>query len=133
MDNWNLRKECIIEAKKKKIELHARSVFLQGLFFKMEDGLMDAFIPLKKHFDKLKSIAKILNVSWKSLCLSYVQNCSYIDNFLIGVDNSEQLVKNIEYLNKTSHININHILEDEIKVHQEYKLLDPRFWDKFDK
>lgn len=77
--------------KSKGVEIHTRSAFLQGLFF------MDlASIP--PHFKSvLPQLAQIqaYPVSIAGLCLNFVTNNPHIDKAVIGVQNVEQLQKNI--------------------------------------
>jgi len=61
------------ELKARKVEIHVRSVFLQGLFFKDIKSLSPLFYPLKPYLIE-------------SLALLYVLQNSLIDNVLIGVN-----------------------------------------------
>ena len=95
-DNEYQRKEILEKAKKKKIEIHTRSVFLQGLFFKDINTLTNCLLPLKNNLSELSLILKNNNISIESLALNYPLNKTYIDKVLIGVDSLEQLKNNIK-------------------------------------
>jgi len=95
-DNEYQRKEILKKAKKKKIEIHTRSVFLQGLFFKDINTLTNCLLPLKNNLSELSLILKNNNISIESLALNYPLNKTYIDKVLIGVDSLEQLKNNIK-------------------------------------
>ena len=55
-DNEYQRKEILEKAKKRNIEIHTRSVFLQGLFFKDINTLTNCLLPLKKNLSELSLI-----------------------------------------------------------------------------
>ena len=95
-DNEYQRKEILEKAKKRNIEIHTRSVFLQGLFFKDINMLTNCLLPLKNNLSELSLISKNNNLSIESLALNYPLNKTYIDKVLIGVDSLEQLKKNIK-------------------------------------
>lgn len=95
-DNEYQRKEILEKAKKRNIEIHTRSVFLQGLFFKDFNTLTNCLLPLKNNLSELSLILKNNNISIESLALNYPLNKTYIDKVLIGVDSLEQLKKNIK-------------------------------------
>ena len=95
-DNEYQRKEILEKAKKRNIEIHTRSVFLQGLFFKDINTLTNCLLPLKHNLSKLSLILKNYNISMDSLALNYPLNKTYIDKVLIGVDSLEQLKNNIK-------------------------------------
>jgi len=95
-DNEYQRKEIIEKVKKRNIEIHTRSVFLQGLFFKDINTLTNCLLPLKHNLSKLSLILKNNNISIESLALNYPLNKTYVDKVLIGVDSLEQLKNNIK-------------------------------------
>lgn len=75
-------------------EVHSRSVFLQGLFFKDPETL-----PL--HFEELKGLLKEIQGSTKYLAgslLRFVLEKPFIDKVIIGVENKAQLKENIKSL-----------------------------------
>lgn len=81
--------------KDKGVEIHTRSIFLQGLFFLKSAELPKNLSSAKKHLELLKKTAKENNISISSLCLNFVLNNSYIDKAVIGVDSLKQLKQNI--------------------------------------
>ena len=92
-------KEYFAGLKNMGVEIHTRSVFLHGLYFKKANQLSSYFNEVK---DKLKSLEQ-LSISWNlpiaSICLNYVLNDTHIDEVIIGVDNPELLTKNIGFIN----------------------------------
>jgi aryl-alcohol dehydrogenase-like predicted oxidoreductase len=95
-DNEYQRKEILEKAKKRNIEIHTRSVFLQGLFFKDINTLTNCLLPLKNNLSELSLLLKNNNITIESLALNYPLNKTYIDKVLIGVDSLEQLKNNIK-------------------------------------
>ena len=125
-DNEYQRKEILEKAKKRNIEIHTRSVFLQGLFFKDINTLTNCLLPLKNNLSELSLILKNNNISIESLALNYPLNKTYIDKVLIGVDSLEQLKNNI---NATENDFDKSIYEkiDCIQI-KNTKLLNPSNW-----
>jgi aryl-alcohol dehydrogenase-like predicted oxidoreductase len=80
------------------VEIHVRSVFLQGLFFLKPEGLKDRFIEVRPQITLLNTIAKDLNLTISSLCINFVLNNKYIDKIVIGVDNLSNLKENLDSL-----------------------------------
>jgi len=75
------------------IEVHIRSVFLQGLVFKTLETLPKYFAKIKEKISLLNSISEKLNISISDLCLCFVLLNDNIDKVVIGFDNIEQLKK----------------------------------------
>lgn len=124
-DNESKRKKSIISAKQKNIEIHVRSVFLQGLFFKDCKKLPEKLVPLKKYMETLAKIKQNSQMSTEALALQYVLQKEYIDYVLIGVENTEQLMNNITICENKQ--NIPHAVIDAIDV-TEVNLLNPSNW-----
>lgn len=113
--------------KKSKVEIHARSIFLQGLFFKNTNNFPENLKPLKKYFNELKLICKNYDVSLQELAINFVYLNKFIDKIVIGIDSELQLRKNISML-KTFKKNQNLFFEiNKLKVKEQY-LLNPTNW-----
>lgn len=95
LDNYHQRGPLMKQAKSKGKQLQVRSVFLQGLFFKNADSLPSILSPLKPYLLEIKKIAQNLSVEIEHLALSYALQQPDIDYIIIGVDNFEQLKRNI--------------------------------------
>ena len=94
LDNNNKRSLLFKKLKDKKIEIHARSIFLQGLFLDL-DQLPKYLKELKPFLVKINDICVKMNISKSALALNYAIKNSFIDNVVIGVDNERQLHENI--------------------------------------
>lgn len=77
------------------VEIHIRSVFLQGLFFKDVDSLPAKLLPLRPYLSDLKNFCMSNRLTVEALTLNYVLHNPNIDGVIIGVDSADQLIKNI--------------------------------------
>jgi aryl-alcohol dehydrogenase-like predicted oxidoreductase len=106
--------------KKNNCEIHTRSPFLQGLFFSKIDKL-------SKQFDAVKPIIENLQKSYKDqlegALLKYALQNVLIDKVVFGVQNAEQLIKNIESINTASNL-------DTLGLKIENDIVQPSKWIK---
>jgi aryl-alcohol dehydrogenase-like predicted oxidoreductase len=108
--------------KRKKIEIHARSCFLQGLL------LLDYNeIPLK--FKKWSNIfldwhnwLKKNNINAVQGCLSFINSIDGIDKVIVGIENVSQLKELINYSNNKDIKNFPDLFSNDID------LIDPSNW-----
>lgn len=77
------------------IEIHTRSAFLQGLFFKNINSLPSHFDLVKNKIGDLQNIAKSINLSLNKLLLIFCLHQKFIDKVIIGVDSEEHLHDNM--------------------------------------
>lgn len=98
LDNFKKRGELLVQAKAANKEIHARSIFLQGLFFKEMETYPPCLVPLRKYVTDLKFIAREYHLSMEQLALLYAYGKNEIDRIIIGVDSKAQLVANCEAL-----------------------------------
>ena len=98
LDNNSQRLDSVKRAKNMGVEIHTRSAFLQGLFFRNIDDLPEKLKALKPHLCEIRRIAETNNLSLGDLSLNYVVQQKGIDNVLIGVDSREQLIQNLKSL-----------------------------------
>ena len=92
MDTASLRHGILKRLHENGIKIFARSIFLQGLFFKNPENLPDgvlknAYEPLKK----LHGISKEYNLSIIGLALAYVRDVEEISSLVIGAEKPEQI------------------------------------------
>jgi aryl-alcohol dehydrogenase-like predicted oxidoreductase len=83
------------ELKKRNIEVHVRSVFLQGLFFKPVHRLNDKLMPLSIYLQEISEFCKKENIGIEELALNGIIHNDCIDGVLMGIDNVVQLQNNI--------------------------------------
>jgi len=93
--------------KNRKIEIHVRSVFLQGLLFKNPDRLEGDFNKIKNKLLQLAAISKENGIPISALCINFASLNEHVDKVIIGVDSLENLKENIGsliYENKVKRI-----------------------------
>lgn len=125
LDNEKDKVEILKIAKKKKIKVHVRSVFLQGLFFKPFDEYSKTLEPLKKYMKRLTEISLESKTDIECLALKYTLKKDYIDKVIFGVHNLQQFSKNIRIINSDISIPDDQIEEIIVK---EKDLLRPYNW-----
>ena len=114
------------ELVKKGVEIHTRSAFLQGLFFKDTNTLPSKLVPLKPYLDNLHQYCLDNNITIEELAFGYVLANDNVQGALIGVDNHHQLGSNIRVAGKVlSQEDINFIKSIDVK---EKELLNPVNW-----
>ena len=72
------------------VEIHARSVFLQGVLLNF-DNLSDYFLTWQKQFEDYQKIVKESGQSLLEYALNFALNTQELDEILVGVDNVNQL------------------------------------------
>lgn len=80
-------------------EIHTRSSFLQGLFFKTT--LPDFFNPIKNEIKEIQQMFP-LNSERAAYLLSFCLDNPFIDKVIIGVQSANELQQNLEALNRFS-------------------------------
>ncbi len=109
------------------VEIHSRSVYLQGLLQMDPNLISNQFNPLKPHLSLIREIALRNELSIGQLCLGFVVNNIFINKVVIGIDNLFQLKENISIYQTT---NLSDTLMKElysIEV-KESSLLNPTNW-----
>ena len=108
------------------VEIHTRSAFLQGLFFKDVNTLPDKLLPLKPYLNKLHQYSEEEGLSIEHISFGYVLANNFVKGALIGVDNHTQLKANLEVASQSlKKKDIDFIKSLDIK---EKELLNPVNW-----
>jgi aryl-alcohol dehydrogenase-like predicted oxidoreductase len=84
------------------IEIHARSIFLQGLVFKDPGKLHGNFTKIKGKLELLNKIAKESGVPVFAICLNFVVRNQYIHKCIVGVDTISNFKGLLSYTDYTS-------------------------------
>ena len=124
LDNSSQRKEVLIKAKSKGIEVHTRSVFLQGLFFQDSNEIKGKLLEIKEDLNIIKGL--VGKEDMNDLALNYAYSKEYIDCVLLGVDSVDQLKSNINTIKKSKTEKFYHEF-DNIVVENNL-LLNPANW-----
>jgi aryl-alcohol dehydrogenase-like predicted oxidoreductase len=112
--------------KKYNIEIHTRSVFLQGLYFMNINSLPISLKPLKSTLLHLHELCSKFEVPIGALALNYICSNENIDAVVVGVDTRIQLQQNVEFANLNLDKKLINLV-DEIKV-SNIDLLNPGKW-----
>jgi aryl-alcohol dehydrogenase-like predicted oxidoreductase len=126
LDNASQRSYWLSMAKENGKTIQARSVFLQGLFFKKILDFPPYLFSLRKYVEQLQSMATESGLAMENMCLSYVLSKSEIDQVLIGVDSADQLDRNLLYAQ--SQLSPEFIKEIDAVYVEESELLYPINW-----
>ena len=105
------------------VELHVRSVFLQGLFFVKPEKLHPHFQTIQDKLILLNNFCNKNSISIASVCLKFVDSYKAISNIVIGIDNLQNLEENINaYFKDVTKININELISN-LKIDNEEIIL----------
>lgn len=125
LDNENIRGKVIKKMIKNNIDIHVRSIFLQGIFYVDYNNFPKKLEPLKKYISSIKSICNSTKYNIDDMLLGYPRTKKYIKKIVFGIDNINQLENNLHTYNKESDIPVNDI--EKINV-EEKDLLNPALW-----
>ena len=108
--------------KKKKIEVHARSIFLQGMLLLRYSQLPNKLKKYSKDWIKWENWLKKNKLNPLQACLSFVFNQKQLDGIVVGCNSKSQFnqilkLKKMKYNFSLSNLNI-----------KNRKLIDPRQW-----
>jgi len=126
LDNIQQRGVLLAEAKKNGIEVHSRSVFLQGLFFIDPEKIPLNLFGLKRSLQALSEIRHESQLSIIQLCLQYACLQPNIDKVLVGIDSENQLFEIISSMTAT--INPETVAAIESIEIDNVNLLNPATW-----
>lgn len=107
--------------KKNNIEIHARSIFLQGSLLMKINNLPSYFNKFKKHFIKWEKFIKDNNLKKIEACINFIKQFN-IDKIVIGIDNKNQLDQIMKIKNYSHKLNF-----DDLSVN-DLKLIFPKYW-----
>jgi len=126
LDTRLYRSGILTSLYEKNIEVHIRSVFLQGLFYLDDNVINDRFNDAKSAIVRLKSIAKDAKLTLAELSLLWVVSLVEITKVVIGVENVSHLKNHLNTLNKDAS---KAAFQEALKIHYENKvLLNPLSW-----
>lgn len=111
--------------KRKKIELHARSIFYQGVLLMNEKNIKIKFKNFHRNFNELKYLSKKNKINLIFLCIKFVLNQKYFDKLIFGFDTLAQfkeIIRNLNSRKKIPHEIRNYLKNTDLKP----SLPDPR-------
>jgi aryl-alcohol dehydrogenase-like predicted oxidoreductase len=124
LDNYYQKGTELIDAENFGLEIHARSVFLQGLFFMKTNEIPNKLKPLQKYLNQMSQICSKYRLNIQLMALGYAISQNFISRIIIGAETKEQLTNNLNATKLASEV-IQEI--NEIKV-EENELLNPANW-----
>lgn len=89
------KSELINQAKISGKEIHARSIYLQGLFFMSLDSVPSKFKDLLPDLERINNLSKETGYTLQELALNFVLSNPQIDFVLFGSETIRQLRENI--------------------------------------
>jgi len=122
LDRRLLETKWIKKLKKKKIEVHVRSVFLQGILFLKHDHLPKKIKKLSSYWIVWENWLKKNQLSPLQACLSFIFNQPNLDGIVVGCDNVNQLNQILESKKQK-----NNFILPNLNIRNK-KLIDPREW-----
>ena len=105
--------------KKKNIEIHARSIFLQGVLLSF-DSLSDYFSTWDAQFERYQGMVREKEYSLLEYALNFALNTQELDKILVGVDSVNQLTDIVNAFK--SDVDLKAFKIDDIN------LLNPNLW-----
>lgn len=124
LDQRFLQTGWLDKLKKSGIEIHARSIFLQGLLLMETSQLTDYFLPYLSVLEKISQQAQALNISVLTLALAVANQQAALDKIIVGCCNKAQLQEIVIAYQQAK--NINDDLAD--LAYDDEQLLLPSFW-----
>lgn len=120
-DQRLVEKNLINKIKKHGIELHVRSIFLQGLLTDGKTKLPHKMFKLEKNLNIWKNWTIKNNISPVNACLDFVSSFKSIDKFVIGFNGINDFKEIINH--KKSKLNFK-----DLKFKIKQNIVDPRNW-----
>jgi len=105
-----------------KIEIHVRSIFLQGLLLSFEKMNQNKFLKWKPIWEGYHDWLKTINLSPLEACISHVLHYKEISNIIIGVEHASQLKQIILASRKKS------IEAPKMLISTDQELINPSSW-----
>jgi aryl-alcohol dehydrogenase-like predicted oxidoreductase len=127
LDTRLYRNGILDKMKENGLEIHVRSVFLQGMFYLPDKILQHDFNDVFPTIKLLKRIAQKAGLTLAELSLLWVCSLKEVDKVIIGVDNVEQLKAHLETLKKQVEP---YIYEEALSIIYENDFfLNPSLWE----
>ena len=89
------KEELLIKARENGKEIHARSVYLQGLFLKNSASLVGNLTGMKPYLEMIKLTSLNHNIDLKKAALNFVLQKKCVDHVVLGIDHVSQLKENL--------------------------------------
>lgn len=92
-DQRPLKSGLLKKLKEKSIEVHIRSIFLQGLLFIPPNNLNVFFDPIKSHLERFHKDLSTYNISPINAALTFINSIPEVDKIIVGTTNLKELIE----------------------------------------
>lgn len=110
----------------RRIELHARSVFLQGTLLMNPESLPGSLQGLRQTIKKLEAASDAASVEIRDFLVGFVGSQSAVSKIVIGVNSPRQLTEYLESCERLSRTSTSGFVFTDPQL--DPSLADPRFW-----
>jgi aryl-alcohol dehydrogenase-like predicted oxidoreductase len=125
LDQRLIKSGSLYELKKRGIEVHSRSLFLQGILLENSNLLPNYFFPIRHCFQSIENFAKEQKLTQLELCLLFGLSVTEVDRLIIGIASFHEFLKLKASLAKI----INYQAEDMAHLSiSEEKYINPSLW-----
>ena len=104
--------------KGKSVEVHARSIFLQGILLDFYHS--SYFVTWQKKFEKYQAMVEKSGMSLLEYALNFVLNIKEIDKAIVGVNSKIQLNEIVQSIKQSENLNAYPV--------EDINLLNPGLW-----
>tara|TARA_Y200000002_G_C22675177_1_gene661733 strand:- start:286 stop:1140 length:855 start_codon:yes stop_codon:yes gene_type:complete len=115
-------KDFLKKTKKRKIEIHARSIFLQGILLSSNLQNIRYFKKWKNFWLKYYSWVDRNKITQLIACLSFIKSVKNVSGYVLGIENETQLDKILNCRTKKN------LKFDKFLFQKNKKLIDPSKW-----
>ena len=122
-DNRLLKTNYLEEISNKGIEVHVRSIFLQGLLLFKKEEIPQEFLKFQNIWKEWYNWLKIIKLNPLDACIRYTNYIKGVDKIVVGINSANQLRQIIKYMRKPKlykELNLQNPISKE--------LIDPRLW-----
>ncbi len=91
LDQRILQGGCLTKLRRAGVEIHARSIFLQGLLLMDPEDIHPFFDPIKQHLRSLRESWRRQDQTPLASCLSFAIDCEAVDAVIVGVTSVTEL------------------------------------------
>lgn len=121
-DQRLIRSGHLSKLKELGVEIHARSIFLQGLLLMPPQETPDFFNPMRTRLEKLHRAFAARGMSPLQGCVGFAKACSELDILVIGVNALDEFDETLEAFRDTE------AFTDDVELALDDRFVSPRLW-----
>jgi aryl-alcohol dehydrogenase-like predicted oxidoreductase len=126
LDQRLLRDGTLADLERRGVEVHARSVFLQGVLLAELGGLPTRFATVRDRLDRLRVQCASAGLSPAAAALGFVARCPGVARVIIGVESRAQLSDNVAAFHRA--MNAAPVGDAAVLACEDPSIVDPRAW-----